>query len=137
MGEGAKSKGKGKDLMAERGKSKSKGKGKEVMAEGGKDSRGKHTCSRQHINRATGAKWIVQKYMDSGTVEEQCNKLCDYLAELKRVNPGTTTMMKLDEQSIIDGNDRQDALCKNCKKPDHFARECPNEAVCNNCGLHR
>ncbi|KAK3036768.1 hypothetical protein RJ639_029733 [Escallonia herrerae] len=107
-----------------------------------------HTCSRQHINRAAGSKWLAKKYMDmfvvnpsmpvkalsktvfrvlklkvkrtttyrfkaliqtiiSGTIEEQYGKLWDYLSELKRVNLGTIAMMKLDEQSIIDGTDRE------------------------------
>jgi len=29
----------------------------------------------------------------------------------------------------------QDNLCKNCKRPGHYARECPNVAVCHNCSL--
>ncbi|KAF9599899.1 hypothetical protein IFM89_001845 [Coptis chinensis] len=31
--------------------------------------------------------------------------------------------------------DSQDNLVKNCKRPGHYARECPNVAVCNNCGV--
>ncbi|TYG51652.1 hypothetical protein ES288_D10G276400v1 [Gossypium darwinii] len=34
-------------------------------------------------------------------------------------------------------NNRQDYLCNKCKRPRHFARECPNVTVCNNCGLPR
>ncbi|KAF9589016.1 hypothetical protein IFM89_018255 [Coptis chinensis] len=29
----------------------------------------------------------------------------------------------------------QDNLGKNCKRPGHYARECPNVVVCNNCGV--
>lgn len=25
-------------------------------------------------------------------------------------------------------------LCNNCRRTGHFARDCPNAAVCNNCG---
>ncbi|GAB2272492.1 hypothetical protein Dimus_007316 [Dionaea muscipula] len=29
---------------------------------------------------------------------------------------------------------RQNYLCKYCKRPRHFTKECPNDSVCNNCG---
>ncbi|KAF7128086.1 hypothetical protein RHSIM_Rhsim11G0183400 [Rhododendron simsii] len=29
----------------------------------------------------------------------------------------------------------QSDLCKNCKRPGHYARECPNVAICHNCGF--
>ncbi|KAG6779568.1 hypothetical protein POTOM_015960 [Populus tomentosa] len=31
--------------------------------------------------------------------------------------------------------ENQSNLCKNCKRPGHYARECPNVAICHNCGL--
>ncbi|CAN6450412.1 unnamed protein product [Victoria cruziana] len=33
------------------------------------------------------------------------------------------------------GSTRSSNLCNNCKRPGHYAKDCPNVSVCNNCGL--
>ncbi|KAL5684229.1 hypothetical protein ACJX0J_010614, partial [Zea mays] len=29
----------------------------------------------------------------------------------------------------------RDFACKNCRRPGHFAKECPSAPMCNNCNL--